>query len=36
MFCLEALAIGFFFTLGVELALGLCFALNYVGKGRKK
>lgn len=36
MFCLEAFAIGFFITLGVEVALGLCIALKYVTKGKKK
>ena len=36
MFMLEAFAFGFFFMLGVELALGLCFALKYVKKGKKK
>jgi hypothetical protein len=36
MICLEAFAMGFFITLGVELALGLCFALKYIKKGKKK
>ena len=36
MICLEAFAFGFFVTLGVEVALGLCIALKYVKKGKKK
>ena len=36
MICLEALVVGFFFTLGVEVALGLCIALKYVKKGKKR
>lgn len=36
MICLEALAVGFFLTLGVEVALGLCIALKHVTKGKKK
>lgn len=36
MICLEAFAMGFFITLGVEVALGLCFALKYIKKGKKK
>jgi hypothetical protein len=36
MICLEAFAMGFFITLGVEVALGLCIALKYVKKGKKK
>jgi hypothetical protein len=36
MICLEAFAMGFFITLGVEVALALCIALKYVKKGKKK
>ena len=36
MICLEAFAMGFFITLGVEVALGLCIALKYIKKGKKK
>jgi hypothetical protein len=36
MICLEAFAFGFFITLGVEVALGLCIALKYVTRGKKK
>ena len=37
MICLEALGVGFFITLGVELALGLCIAIGAVSKkGNKK
>lgn len=36
MICLESFAIGFFITLGVEVALGLCMALKYVTRGKKK
>ena len=35
MFMLEALAVGFFFTIGVEVALGLCIALKYVTRRKK-
>lgn len=36
MICLEAFALGFFITLGVEVALGLCIALKYVTRRKKK
>ena len=36
MFMLEAFAFGFFFMLGVEVALGLCFAIKYVTRRKKK
>ena len=36
MICLEAFALGFFITLGVEVALGLCMALKYVTRRKKK
>lgn len=36
MICLEAFAFGFFITLGIEVALGLCIALKYVTRGKKK
>lgn len=31
--CLKVVALGFFFTIGVEIALGLCFAIGAVAKG---
>ena len=36
MICLEAFALGFFITLGVEVALGLCMALKHVRRKGKK
>lgn len=33
---LKALAFSFFFTLGMEIALGLCFAIGRVAKGVSK
>ena len=33
---LKAIALGFCFTLGMELALGLCFAFRVVFKGVNK
>ena len=36
MWFLEALGMGFAFTLGIELALGLCVALKHVTRGKKK
>ena len=36
MICLEAFALGFFITLGVEVALGLCLALKYVTRRKKR
>ena len=35
MICLEAFALGFFITLGVEVALGLCMALKHVRRKKK-
>ena len=35
MICLEAFAVGFFVTLGVEVALGLCIALKHVRRKKK-
>ena len=36
MMFLKVMAIGFAFTLGVELALGMCIAIGSVAKGAKK
>ena len=36
MLFLNALMVGVGFTLGVEIALGLCVALKHVTKGEKK
>lgn len=36
MLFLNAFLMGFGVTLGVEVALGLCIALKYVTKGKKK
>ena len=36
MLVLNAFGVGFAFTLGVEVALGLCIALKHVTKGEKK
>ena len=36
MLILTAFGIGFAFTLGMEIALGLCIALKHVTKGKKK
>lgn len=36
MMLLKTFAIGFVFTLGVEFALGLCFAFKAVAKGASK
>ena len=36
MLVLNAFGVGFAFTLGVEVALGLCIALKVVTKGTKK
>ena len=33
---LEAFTVGFAITLGVEVALGLCMALKYVKRSKKK
>ena len=36
MLFLEAFCLGFALTLGVEVALGLCMALKYVTRSKKK
>ena len=36
MLFLNAFLIGFALTLGMEIALGLCIALDHVTKGKKK
>jgi hypothetical protein len=36
MMMLEAFGVGFAFTMGVEVALGLCIALKVVTRGKKK
>ena len=36
MWFLQAFAIGFALTLGMEVALGLCFAIKVVRRGMKK
>lgn len=36
MWFLEALGLGFAFALGMEIALGLCFALKVVTRSKKK
>lgn len=36
MWLLQALGVGFAFTIGMELALGLCFAIKVVRRGKKK
>lgn len=36
MWFLQAMAIGFAFTIGMEVALGLCMALKYVTRSNKK
>ena len=36
MWFLQAFAIGFALTLGMEVALGLCIALKHVRRGAKK
>lgn len=36
MWFLYSFGIGFAFTLGMEIALGLCMALKYVRRGKKK
>lgn len=36
MLVLEAFGVGFAFTLGIEIALGLCMALKYVKRSMKK
>lgn len=36
MVWLEAFGLGFCITLGVEVALGLCIALKYVIRSKKK
>jgi hypothetical protein len=36
MLLLEAFGVGFAFTLGIEIALGLCMALKYVTRSKKK
>ena len=36
MWFLQALGIGFALTLGMEIALGLCFAIRVVRRGNKK
>ena len=35
MLILNAFGVGFAFTLGVEVALGLCIALKHVRRGKK-
>jgi hypothetical protein len=36
MWFLQAFGIGFALTLGMEVALGLCIALKYVTRSKKK
>lgn len=36
MLFLDAFVAGFGITLGIEVALGLCIALKYVTRGKKK
>lgn len=36
MWFLQAIGVGFAFTVGMELALGLCFAIKHVTRGNKK
>ena len=36
MWFLQAIGVGFAFTIGMELALGFCFALKHVTRGNKK
>ena len=36
MLFFDAFCVGFGVTLGVEVALGLCIALKYVTRGKKK
>ena len=36
MMFLEPFVVGFALTLGVEVALGLCIALKYVTRGKRK
>lgn len=36
MWFLQAFGLGFALTLGIEVALGLCIALKYVTRGKKK
>lgn len=36
MWFLQALGVGFALTLGMELALGLCYAIKVVKRGKKK
>jgi hypothetical protein len=36
MWFLQALGMGFALTMGIEVALGLCMALKYVTRSKKK
>ena len=36
MWFLQAFGFGFALTMGIEIALGLCIALNHVTRGKKK
>lgn len=36
MWFLQAIGVGFALTLGMEIALGLCYALKYVTRSKKK